>query len=146
VLDTNSRELTPDQLSTGTREQLFLAIRLAYVSQYAQQHEPLPMVLDDVLVNFDEARARAALQALLEFSRLNQIILLTCHRRTVELAQQVHPEIPLSELQVGRLTSPLPVAVESTSPVQPPVEQSRRKATRKREQKSKPLLTDLEEL
>lgn len=146
VLDLQGNELTPAQLSTGTREQLFLAIRLAYVAQYAQQHEPLPMVLDDVLVNFDEARARAALQALLEFSRLNQIILLTCHRRTVELAQQVHPEIPLSELQVGRLTSPLPVLVESTSPVQPPVEQSRRKATRKRELKSKPLLTDLEEL
>ena len=46
-------ERTPGQLSTGTREQLYLAIRLAYVLHYCRQNEPLPIVMDDVLVNFD---------------------------------------------------------------------------------------------
>ena len=47
----------PAQLSTGTREQLYLAIRLAYVRHYCRDAEPLPLVMDDVLVNFDDARA-----------------------------------------------------------------------------------------
>jgi uncharacterized protein YhaN len=81
----------PHQLSTGTREQLYLAIRLAYVCHYCRQAEPLPIVMDDVLVNFDDARAAETLEALLEVGRQTQLILLTCHRGTVELIQRRVP-------------------------------------------------------
>lgn len=82
-------ELTPDQLSTGTREQLWLAIRLAYVDQYRRGAEALPIVLDDVLVNFDAGRARSTLKALAEFGRDCQVLLFTCHRHMVDLARDV---------------------------------------------------------
>lgn len=83
----------PGQLSTGTREQLYLAIRLAYVTHYCRHAEPLPIVMDDVLVNFDDARARATLEVLGELARSVQIIFLTCHQATVELASCMLPDV-----------------------------------------------------
>src|SRR5205814_4803454 len=68
-------EVTPEGMSTGTREQLYLALRLAYVRHYCSYSEPLPLVLDDVLVNFDAARARATLQVLADFAKDTQVLL-----------------------------------------------------------------------
>jgi uncharacterized protein YhaN len=86
-------EVTPGALSTGTREQLYLALRLAYVARYCQAHESLPLVLDDVLVNFDQGRAEGALRALGRFAAgSTQVLLLTCHQHLVEMAARVLPE------------------------------------------------------
>ena len=57
VDDAAGRPLAIEVLSQGTREQLFLALRLALVSSYARRGAVLPMILDDVLVNFDTQRA-----------------------------------------------------------------------------------------
>lgn len=92
-------EVSPEVLSTGTREQLYLAIRLAYVEHYCASAEPLPVVLDDVLVNFDDDRARATLEALAAFSLTTQVILFTCHASTRALAASIGAqtlEIPQS--------------------------------------------------
>jgi uncharacterized protein YhaN len=86
-------ERTPDQLSTGTREQLYLAIRLGYVLHYCEQAEPLPIVMDDVLVNFDRDRALATLRALRDVAEHAQILFFTCHRHVTELVTQVFPEV-----------------------------------------------------
>ncbi len=91
-------ELTPDQLSTGTREQLYLAIRLGYVLHYCRQAEPLPIVMDDVLVNFDDDRSRATLEALRDVSREVQVLFFTCHQHFVDLIGDVFPEIQPIEL------------------------------------------------
>lgn len=88
----NGAEVSPDHLSTGTREQLYLAIRLAYVEHYCASAEPLPVVLDDVLVNFDDQRARATLEALASFSKTTQVILFTCHQSTLALAAAVNAQ------------------------------------------------------
>jgi len=92
-------ERTPDQLSTGTREQLYLAIRLAYVLHYCQQNQPLPIVIDDVLVNFDEARTRQTLTALVDISRSAQVLFFTCHPHMVALARDVVPGLNPIELR-----------------------------------------------
>ncbi|MCX7418337.1 MAG: AAA family ATPase [Planctomycetia bacterium] len=91
-------ERTPDQLSTGTREQLYLAIRLAYVLHYCEKNQPLPIVIDDVLVNFDEARSRQTLTALADISRSAQVLFFTCHPHMVRLAQEVVPGLTPIEL------------------------------------------------
>ncbi|MFV0445835.1 MAG: AAA family ATPase [Planctomycetaceae bacterium] len=90
--------LRPDQLSTGAQAQLYLAIRLAFATDYCAQNEPLPVVMDDVLVTFDEQRARQTLEVLSEFAANTQVLLLTCHRRTVQLWREVQPESPIIEL------------------------------------------------
>ncbi len=72
--------ITVDKLSRGTREAVYLSLRLALVSAYARRGAVLPLVLDDVLVNFDAKRARSAAQVLLKFSKLGyQILMFTCH-------------------------------------------------------------------
>ncbi len=91
-------ERTPDQLSTGTREQLYLAIRLAYVLHYCEKNQPLPIIIDDVLVNFDEARTRQTLATLADVSRSAQVLFFTCHPHMVRLAGEVAPGLQAIEL------------------------------------------------
>lgn len=93
-------EKTPEQLSTGTREQLYLAIRLAYVLDYCRRNQPLPIVIDDVLVNFDPERARNTLAALVDLSSTAQVLFFTCHPHMVKLAQSLMPGLVPIELTV----------------------------------------------
>ena len=78
-------------LSEGTRDQLFLALRLAGIEQHLQNREPVPLIIDDVLMTFDDDRSRATLRCLAELSTKTQVLLFTHHRHVAELAQQVHP-------------------------------------------------------
>jgi uncharacterized protein YhaN len=90
VDDGQGRTWRVEQLSSGTREQLFLAVRLALVRQLRDQGIDLPMVLDDVLVNFDQERTEAALETLRKFAAQGQqILLFTCHRHVAELGQSL---------------------------------------------------------
>jgi uncharacterized protein YhaN len=78
--DERGQTFTVDKLSGGTREQLFLAVRMAAVRHLAQQGIELPMVFDDVLVNFDQVRTEAAVETLLDFAEHNQqALFFTCH-------------------------------------------------------------------
>jgi uncharacterized protein YhaN len=74
-------------MSDGTTDQLYLAVRLASLETYLENNEPLPFIVDDILIKFDDDRATAALQALAELSKRTQVIFFTHHRRLVELAQ-----------------------------------------------------------
>ena len=83
----NSRRLFGvEQLSGGTREQLFLAVRLAVVGEFTRQGIELPMILDDILVNFDQLRTETAVETLLEFAAEGQqILFFTCHLHLAHL-------------------------------------------------------------
>lgn len=94
----NGKLKTPNQLSTGTREQLYLAIRLAYVQQYCRESEPLPLIMDDILVNFDEQRAKNTLDVLLALPDHIQVLFLTCHEHMAELVRKSRPDLSLIEL------------------------------------------------
>jgi uncharacterized protein YhaN len=78
--------LDPQALSDGTRDQLWLALRLALIEPHLSAKR-LPLVLDDILVHFDPARTIAALEALAEIARHTQVILFTHHPHVVELAR-----------------------------------------------------------
>ena len=73
---------TPKELSSGTREQLYLALRLAHIRKYCENAESLPLLTDDAFVNFDDARSEEALRVLAEFAEDRQVILLTCREST----------------------------------------------------------------
>ncbi len=77
-----------EALSDGTRDQLYLALRVASLERFAAHNEPLPVVLDDVLIHFDAERARAALGVLAELSRTTQVLLFTHHQHLVDLARE----------------------------------------------------------
>lgn len=74
-------------LSRGALDQLYLAVRLAICETVLPSDDPAPLVLDDALVRFDDARCRAALELLYEESRTRQVLLFTCqHREAAYLA------------------------------------------------------------
>ncbi len=80
VADRDGASLPVEVLSRGTREQLFLSLRLALVAMYERRGVHLPVVLDDVLVNFDSARAKAAAGVLRDFAKQgHQVLVFTCH-------------------------------------------------------------------
>lgn len=72
------------ETSRGTREQLYLSMRLGLIEEYETRSEPLPIVMDDVLVNFDDSRKAKVIATLAHFSRDRQIIVLTCHKASLE--------------------------------------------------------------
>lgn len=74
-------------MSAGTADQLYLSLRLAYLDQWLRKSEPIPLIVDDILITFDDRRAAATLEVLAEFSELTQVILFTHHEHVVELAK-----------------------------------------------------------
>jgi uncharacterized protein YhaN len=78
-----------EQLSEGTRDQLFLALRVAAIEDHLTSAEPLPFIGDDILQTFDDDRALAALRVLGQLSEHTQVIVLTHHRHVLELATQL---------------------------------------------------------
>ena len=87
LCDTAQKEtLTVQRLSRGTREAVYLSLRLALIGAFAKRGTVLPMVLDDVLVNFDSKRARAAAKLLCEFSKQgHQLLMFTCHDHMAQM-------------------------------------------------------------
>ncbi|MNO76777.1 hypothetical protein D3C76_678590 [compost metagenome] len=77
-------------LSRGTAEQLYLSIRLALAETMSRQVS-LPLLFDDLFVNFDEARLHAALSLLGELSTSRQIVMMTCHKHVAEAAARIIP-------------------------------------------------------
>ncbi|HKY36367.1 MAG TPA: AAA family ATPase [Polyangiaceae bacterium] len=85
----DGKGLEVKELSRGTRFQLYLALKLASIERYVKTAPPLPLVLDDVLVEFDESRAKVALEVLAEFSEHTQILLFTHLARDVVAAREL---------------------------------------------------------
>lgn len=78
VLSNEGESRLPQELSRGTSEQLYLALRLAVIEHRSQSAEPLPIILDDALVNFDPRRLRNAMDAILALATNHQILYFTC--------------------------------------------------------------------
>ena len=73
-------------LSLGTADQLYLALRLASLETALESHGPVPLIADDVLIQFDDRRTAAALQALADLSDRTQVVLFTHHDHVREIA------------------------------------------------------------
>jgi hypothetical protein len=75
-------------MSDGARDQLFFALRLAYIEDHCGRFGACPIILDDVLMAFDDQRAAAALRVLGDLSKKTQVLVFTHHAHHVELARQ----------------------------------------------------------
>jgi exonuclease SbcC len=84
----NGSQLRVDGMSEGTRDQLYLALRLAALELRRAAGVDLPVILDDVLMTSDDHRAGLMLQALADFSGQSQVIVFTHHRHLAEIAQR----------------------------------------------------------
>ena len=84
--------LTVQELSDGSRDQLFLALRLGGLVKYINNNGPMPFIVDDVLVHFDDDRSAAALDTMGDLAEKTQIIFFTHHQHLVELAKKSLPD------------------------------------------------------
>ncbi len=92
--DSEGKSLPLEVLSRGTGEAVFIALRLSLAAAYARRGVMLPLVLDDVLVNFDGERAHHAARTLQTFAELgHQVMMFTCHDHIVEIFHQIGIEV-----------------------------------------------------
>ena len=83
----DGKMLTLAEMSDGSRDQLFLALRLGGLARYIKTNGPMPFIVDDVLVYFDDDRSAAALAALGELGKETQVVFFTHHKHLISLAE-----------------------------------------------------------
>ena len=86
-------------MSTGTADQLYLALRLAAVEDYLGHAKPLPFVADDLFINFDDDRSLAGFEVLGEIAKKTQVLFFTHHKHLMDVARQaLGARISITEL------------------------------------------------
>lgn len=105
MLPSSGEPVAPHNLSRGAQEQAYLALRLAYIRHRARDHETLPVIMDDILVNFDPERARRAASAFAGLARdyPQQFLYFTCHPHTVEMLRDEFGETRVYEVRDGQI-------------------------------------------
>ena len=84
----SGEKVSVEGMSQGTRDQLYLALRLAHLEDSMDGREVLPLIVDDIMINFDDERASATLKELGRLSDRTQILFFTHHRRLVDIAEK----------------------------------------------------------
>jgi uncharacterized protein YhaN len=87
-----------DAMSTGTRYQLYLALRLAGYEEFAEVRPPVPFIADDIMETFDELRSEEVFRLFGEMAGIGQVIYLTHHRHLCEIARTVVPDVKIHQL------------------------------------------------
>jgi uncharacterized protein YhaN len=91
IEDHRHQSLPLEVLSRGTREAVYISLRLALAASFGRKGARLPLVLDDVLVNFDAGRVRATAEVMYEFARDgHQVILFTCHEHIQKICEEAN--------------------------------------------------------
>lgn len=86
VDNAEGQPMSLDVLSRGTREAIFLSLRLALVAAYGRRGVNIPMILDDVLVNLDAKRSEATVELLCDFAKEGrQLLFFTCHEHIKQM-------------------------------------------------------------
>lgn len=99
VLPPHGEPVSPEALSRGTQEQMYLAMRMAYIRNHAAHATALPVIMDDILVNFDPERARRTAQAFVQLTTAStstgggghQLLFFTCHPHMADMLQELTP-------------------------------------------------------
>ncbi len=88
ALRAGGARVTIDEMSEGTADQLYLALRLAALDVRRSAHPQMPLVLDDALITSDDRRAAHILRALVRFAEGGQVLVFTHHRHLLDLARE----------------------------------------------------------
>ena len=99
VVDRRERPKTPSQLSRGTQDQLYLALRFGLLQSLGHPGEQLPVIVDEALVNCDPDRAKVVASAFAELARTNQVLVMTCHPWMRDLFLNASDDVKVVELE-----------------------------------------------
>lgn len=98
VIDVQRRQMDPAHLSTGTLQQLYLSLRIALLITADSAGKGLPVVADDILVNFDDERRKGAAKALACLAQKRQVILFTCHKDVIDILSAADAQVHVVDL------------------------------------------------
>lgn len=98
----NGEKIGIDAMSDGTMDQLYLALRVASIEKYCEDNEPVPFIVDDILVHFDNKRSKVTLEVLAELSKATQIIFFTHHAHLVELIEDTLNETDYQFIEINK--------------------------------------------
>ncbi|MBN1902228.1 AAA family ATPase [Candidatus Sumerlaeota bacterium] len=98
VFDYRDNVKNPILLSRGAREQMYFAIRFGLIRSFESNGIVLPLMTDDILVNFDPERSRGAAQAFMELSQTHQTLFFTCHPETANIFKEFFSDIMIHQL------------------------------------------------
>ena len=107
----SGEQVTVGGMSDGTCDQLYLSLRLASLERQLQHGEPMPFIVDDILLKFDDERALTTLAVLADLSQRTQVIFFTHHRHLVEFAREA---VPKDVLSIQSVDSPPPATAAKT--------------------------------
>lgn len=102
VAGASGRRLDASRLSRGATEQLYLSMRLALARAHAENAEPLPLLLDDVLVNADDSRRERLAAELGRAADHLQVVMFTASENTAELLARTRPDTTVIDLHAGQ--------------------------------------------
>jgi len=102
---TNSQAVKVSGLSDGTRDQLFLALRIAALELQSEQGIPVPFIADDLFINFDDGRSQAGLKALFALSASTQVIFLSHQEHLLPVVQRLFPQANLLQLSADEVAA-----------------------------------------
>jgi len=95
----DGRKVTVSGMSTGSADQLYLALRVAAVEDFMTHSAPLPFIADDLFVNFDDDRAAAGFKVLADLAQKTQVLFFTHHSHLLDLAAAaIGPAISVTSL------------------------------------------------
>lgn len=86
------------EMSKGTRFQLYLALRVAGYHEFAQSRTSVPFIADDIMETFDDFRAEEAFRLFADMAKVGQVIYLTHHQHLCDIARRVCPNARIHEL------------------------------------------------
>jgi len=93
VIDSDNNIKKVQELSRGTLEELYLSMRLGLIEEYEKYSEPMPFIMDDTFVNFDDSRRIRAVETLNSFATDRQVIVLTCHEEIMNLYRGIDANV-----------------------------------------------------
>ena len=85
-INTPNKLLTIEQVSRGTMDQIYFALRMA-AGELISQKEPMPIILDDAFAMYDDERLRQTIEWLMDTGR--QVLLFTCHEREQKIYEEI---------------------------------------------------------
>lgn len=89
----NARNSKREEIwSSGLADQVYLAVRLGLALEFGRLLEPVPLILDDILVRFDTLRQRGAAKVLFDVAGTQQVFLFSCHEHTRQIIREVHAD------------------------------------------------------
>lgn len=110
ILPPSGEPVGPESLSRGAQEQAYLALRLAYIKSHATHAAPLPVIMDEVLVNFDPERAERTARAFADLAAGHdgpghQILYFTCQPHMVDMLRAAAPDASLFLVENGGIAA-----------------------------------------